>query len=57
MDSNILIRTGILKDAQLNFQVGSGIVIDSNPSDEYAECIAKADSFIKSSDQLSKLRL
>jgi len=46
-DSNILIRTGILTHGQIHFQVGGGIVIDSDPQAEYRECLAKADSFLR----------
>ncbi|HID39711.1 MAG TPA: anthranilate synthase component I family protein [Calditrichaeota bacterium] len=46
-DSNILIRTAIVKDNKIHFQVGGGIVIDSDPQLEYEECLAKADSFLK----------
>ncbi len=47
MDSSILIRTGLVQNKQIHFQVGGGIVIDSLPEDEYEECLAKADSFLK----------
>jgi len=46
-DSSILIRTGILLEERIHFQVGGGIVFDSDPQMEYAECLAKADSFIR----------
>ncbi|GAB4335643.1 MAG: aminodeoxychorismate synthase component I [Calditrichia bacterium] len=47
LDSNILIRTGILTGGQIYFQVGGGIVIDSDPEEEFRECVAKAASFLK----------
>lgn len=42
MDWNILIRTLLATDDQLYFQVGSGIVADSIPEDEYEETLIKA---------------
>ncbi|MDB2439158.1 aminodeoxychorismate synthase component I [Hellea sp.] len=40
---NVAIRTLILKDGKLRYNVGSGLVLDSDPTDEYAECLLKAD--------------
>ncbi|HGY56641.1 MAG TPA: anthranilate synthase component I family protein [Caldithrix abyssi] len=51
-DSSILIRTGILKDGRIHFQVGGGIVTDSDPAAEYQECLAKAASFIRTVEAL-----
>ncbi len=42
MDSCIVLRTGIVKDGVLHVQAGAGIVTDSDPSYEQAECEAKA---------------
>ena len=42
MDSCIVLRTGILKDGILHVQAGAGIVADSDPAYEQAECEAKA---------------
>lgn len=42
MDLNILIRTLIEKDRTLYFQVGGGIVADSDPEEEYMETLTKA---------------
>lgn len=42
MDLNILIRTFLKKDNDIYFQVGGGIVSDSNPQDEYNETLVKA---------------
>jgi len=39
---NVAIRTAILKDGRLIFQTGGGIVVDSEPEQEYLESIAKA---------------
>ncbi len=53
IDFNIAIRTAILKDGFLNFQVGGGIVYDSYPEDEYIETIVKAESFFKTIKEIS----
>ena len=42
---NIAIRTAIVRDGQVWFQVGAGIVADSNPEMEYEETLAKAGGF------------
>jgi para-aminobenzoate synthetase component 1 len=44
MDLNIAIRTLIHKGKDLYFQVGGGIVYDSNPEAEYEETLHKAAS-------------
>jgi para-aminobenzoate synthetase component 1 len=43
---NIVIRTAILKNRSALFQVGAGIVADSEPEAEYAETLAKAAGFL-----------
>ncbi|HHT9109858.1 MAG TPA: aminodeoxychorismate synthase component I [Candidatus Brocadiaceae bacterium] len=48
MDMNIAIRTFIMKDSRVYFQVGSGIVADSNEEDEYEETLHKARGLINS---------
>jgi para-aminobenzoate synthetase component 1 len=42
VDLNILIRTLLVKDDAVYFQVGGGIVADSTPQDEYEETLVKA---------------
>ena len=42
MDMNILIRTAIIRDKKITFQVGGGIVADSQPEAEYLETLDKA---------------
>ncbi len=44
MDSNIAIRTMALEDGAAVFQVGGGIVADSDPAGEYHETLAKAEA-------------
>jgi len=47
MDINIVIRTFIIKDGRAYFQVGGGIVYDSDPEGEYVETLDKARALIK----------
>ena len=47
MDTNIVIRTFIVQDEKVTFQVGGGIVADSNPQEEYDESTTKALGLIK----------
>ena len=42
MDLNIVIRTFVIKGNRVYFQVGGGIVSDSNPEAEYQETLDKA---------------
>ncbi|MGB2601419.1 MAG: aminodeoxychorismate synthase component I [Candidatus Omnitrophota bacterium] len=48
MDLNIAIRTMIIKENDVYFQVGGGIVADSDPSEEYEETIHKARAMMES---------
>lgn len=48
MDLNIAIRTFILKEDTAFFQVGGGIVADSDPEAEYQETMDKAKALIES---------
>ena len=47
MDCNIVIRTFIIKDGRAYFQVGGGIVWDSDPEGEYQETMDKARALIE----------
>lgn len=47
MDSNIVIRTYCIQGEDLTFQVGGGIVADSDPQAEYEESLAKAKALIE----------
>ncbi len=42
LDSCIVLRTAILKDGVMHVQAGAGIVADSTPEYEQAECVAKS---------------
>lgn len=46
MDTNIVIRTMVVKDGWAHFQVGGGIVADSDPEAEYQETLDKARALI-----------
>jgi len=48
MDLNIAIRTFLIKDNNIYFQVGGGIVADSTPEGEYDETLDKAKALIQS---------
>lgn len=39
---SVAIRTAVLDDGQLRYDVGSGVVLDSDGPDEYRECLLKA---------------
>ncbi|MFZ5752927.1 MAG: chorismate-binding protein, partial [Bacillota bacterium] len=47
MDLNIVIRTIVIKDKKVYFQVGGGIVADSDPEKEYQETLDKAKALIR----------
>ncbi|HEY9510849.1 MAG TPA: aminodeoxychorismate synthase component I [Verrucomicrobiae bacterium] len=49
---SIIIRTAICKDGRAHFNVGAGIVADSNAEAEYEETLAKARGFVGAIDQL-----
>ncbi len=48
LDLSVAIRTMIIKDRQAIFNVGGGIVIDSDPEAEYEEMLVKAKSLLDS---------
>ena len=41
MDTNIAIRTLVLRDGRMHLQVGGAVTYDSDPEAEYAETLAK----------------
>ncbi|MDP6043804.1 MAG: anthranilate synthase component I family protein, partial [Dehalococcoidales bacterium] len=47
MDLNIVIRTFLIKGTKAYFQVGGGIVYDSEPETEYMETLDKARALIQ----------
>ena len=48
MDTNILIRTLVYQGNKVSFQVGGGVVADSNPEEEYQETLDKASGIFRS---------
>ena len=46
MDSNICIRTALVHKGSIEYWAGGGIVTDSEPEAEYAECLLKAVKFL-----------
>jgi para-aminobenzoate synthetase component 1 len=46
MDTNIAIRTAVVKDGRAYFSAGGGIVADSDPEQEYRETLDKARALI-----------
>jgi anthranilate synthase component 1 len=47
MDLNILIRTLTVRDGEIVFRTGAGIVADSVPESELAETRAKANGILR----------
>jgi len=47
MDLNIAIRTWVRQGEEMSFQVGAGIVADSDPQREYRETLQKAAALVK----------
>ena len=47
MDTSILIRTYVVKENQVYFSAGGGIVADSDPAAEYEETLVKARALIQ----------
>ncbi|QJB68109.1 anthranilate synthase component I [Parasphingorhabdus halotolerans] len=54
MDSCIVLRTGIVKDGVLHVQAGAGIVADSDPAYEQAECEAKSGALLAAAKEAVK---
>ena len=47
MDTNIAIRTLVLKDGRMHLQVGGAVTHDSDPGSEYAETLAKGQALLE----------
>ena len=50
MDTCIMLRTAIIKDGRMYVQAGAGIVADSVPESEHAECVNKAKALFRAAD-------
>ena len=51
MDSCIVLRTSVVKDGVMYVQAGAGVVADSVPEREQAECVSKARALFKAADE------
>jgi anthranilate synthase component 1 len=51
MDSCIVLRTALIKDGTMYVQAGAGIVADSDPSSEQAECVNKAKALFRAAEE------
>lgn len=51
MDSCIVLRTSVVKDGTMHVRAGAGIVADSVPEREQAECVSKARALFKAADE------
>jgi anthranilate synthase component 1 len=51
MDSCIVLRTSVVKDGTMYVQAGAGVVADSVPEREQAECVSKARALFKAADE------
>jgi anthranilate synthase component 1 len=51
MDTCIVLRTSIVKDGKMYVQAGAGIVADSDPRKEHAECVAKASALFRAAEE------
>ncbi|OCC01495.1 anthranilate synthase component I [Labrys sp. WJW] len=51
MDTCIVLRTALVKDGTMHVQSGAGIVYDSVPSSEHAECVNKAKALFRAAEE------
>jgi len=51
MDSCIVLRTSVVKDGVMHVRAGAGIVADSVPEREQAECVSKARALFRAADE------
>jgi anthranilate synthase component 1 len=51
MDSCIVLRTALIKDGTMYVQAGAGIVADSDPALEQAECVNKAKALFRAAEE------
>ena len=56
LDMAIAIRTAVIKDGVAHVQAGAGIVADSVPAAEHAECEAKAAAVLRAVSQAAGMR-
>jgi anthranilate synthase component I len=51
MDTCIVLRTSVIKDGTMHVQAGAGIVYDSDPASEDAECANKARALVRAAEE------
>jgi anthranilate synthase component 1 len=51
MDSCIALRTSVVKDGTMYVQAGAGVVADSVPEREQAECVSKAAALFRAAEE------
>ena len=51
MDTCIVLRTAIVKDGMIHVQSGAGVVTDSVPEAEQAECVMKAAALFRAAEE------
>ncbi len=51
MDTAIVLRTALIKDAMMYVQAGAGIVADSDPKSEQQECVNKAKALFRAAEE------
>ena len=54
MDTCIILRTAIVKDATMHVQAGAGIVYDSDPASELQECRNKAQALFRAAEEATR---
>ncbi|GLK75818.1 anthranilate synthase component I [Methylopila jiangsuensis] len=51
MDTCIVLRTAVVKDGRIHVQAGAGLVADSDPASEQAECVNKAKALFRAAEE------
>jgi len=51
MDTCIVLRASVVKDGRMHVQAGAGIVYDSSPAAEQAECVNKARALFRAAEE------
>ncbi len=51
MDTCIVLRTAVVKNGKMYVQAGAGIVADSDPDSEQAECVNKAKALFRAAEE------
>jgi para-aminobenzoate synthetase/4-amino-4-deoxychorismate lyase len=47
---NVAIRTATVTNGIVHYRAGGGVVWDSKPAEEYAECMLKARAFVEATE-------